>query len=83
MCNMTPTLVSSTTSTTYIHTLEDSIYSPGKQHQQQKQDSSSSSKEMKKEAAGAVYLIDPMILNSHQLGTGQKVNLPRENSSQA
>ena len=37
-----------------------------------------------KEAAGAVYLIDPMILNNHQLGkTGQKVNLPRENSSQA
>ena len=36
-----------------------------------------------KEAAGAVYLIDPMILNSYQLGTGQKVNLPRENSSQA
>ena len=36
-----------------------------------------------KEAAGAVYLIDPMILNRHQLGkTGQKVNLPRENSSQ-
>ena len=36
-----------------------------------------------KEAAGAVYLIDPMILNRDQLGkTGQKVNLPRENSSQ-
>ena len=38
-------------------------------------------KEEKKEA-GAVYLIDPIILNSYQLGTGQKVNLPRENSSQ-
>ena len=37
----------------------------------------------KKEAAGAVYLMDPKILNNHQLGkTGQKVNLPRENSSQ-
>ena len=36
----------------------------------------------KKEAEGAVYLMDLMSLNRHQLGTGQKVNLPRENSSQ-
>ena len=48
------------------------------QHQQQ-----GDAEEDDKEAAGAVYLIDPMILNSYQLGkTGQKVNLPRENSSQ-
>ena len=49
----------------------------GQQHQQQ-----GDAEEDDKEAEGAVYLIDLMTLNRHQLGTGQKVNLPRENSSQ-